>query len=590
MEGILLDYHLPQIRDILQKDFFYCDSVEVETQLEKEAHEDVEVLFYQSGDQLYYLLTKMVDQTSHDLLPRFRTIAISQETPIEEMINSVMENDKILVLDESKKPIGYLCSSHLLKSIYKSYQYLRTYFETMLRTTDASISIIDKNLNTMVWTKGAEEIFSIKQEEIQGTSITEHFPIDMLEIIKTLKTGKSVYKRQHQPRPDLFVLINTNPIKVNNEIVGAVAAETDITSQVRLNKELFNATTKVLHLEQEMEKLKPSTDPFHPIKGTSEVLKNTKERIEKIASTKATALILGESGVGKELFAKAVHDLSESANAPFVPINCGAIPPSLFESELFGYVKGAFSGADQRGKKGKVEMANGGTLFLDEIGELPLDMQVKLLRLLQEKKYFAVGGTELLEANCRIVAATNRDLTELMKEGKFREDLYYRLNIITINIPPLRDRKEDIIELTHSFLYEFSVRYNKMIEHIPNSVMQELMHYHWPGNVRELRNTIERLVVFSSGEKLIIDDLPFKSSDRGDEKVIMKTEKNDEDHVKREFRNISLPLQKELDLHEKHVIQKILYMERGNKLAAAKKLGISRATLYNKLNKLNIHE
>ncbi|MGE5701044.1 MAG: sigma-54 interaction domain-containing protein [Clostridia bacterium] len=490
-------------------------------------------------------------------------------------VELMTDTEELLVVNAEQTPVGYLMKNDVLAAVLTAYQYLEAYFDTMIQTMEESISVIDENGDIVVWTEGAEQIFSYPHNDVIGKPITEFFPLEMLLTLKTLQTGESVYRKQHQPREDLFVLINTNPIRLNDRIIGSVAAETDVTSQVRLNQELYNATSKVHSLQQEMAKLSPSSDPFYNIKGNSLVIKQIKDKIRKVASTKATVLFLGESGVGKELFARATHDIREDENAPFIAINCGAIAPTLFESELFGYEKGAFSGADQKGKKGMIELARGGTLFLDEVGEMPLDMQVKLLRVLQEKKYYAVGGTKQIEADFRVIAATNKDLAELVKEGKFREDLFYRLNVVTIKIPPLRERIEDIIELCHFFLYEFSKRYNRPIEGISQNVMQEMLSYQWPGNIRELRNTVERLVVFATDGIIKEEDLTFPQQAK---------QKTYASLLPDELIN----LQQELDLHEKKVILHALELEKGNKLATAKRLGISRATLYNKMSKLNI--
>ncbi|MGO0062508.1 sigma-54 interaction domain-containing protein [Brevibacillus fluminis] len=484
-------------------------------------------------------------------------------------------SEELLVVNARHDIIGYLTKTDTLAAIASAYQYLEAYFDTIISTVEESISVIDENANIIVWTEGAENIFSVAAADAIGKPITDFFPVDMLMTLKTLQTGESVYRKQHQPREDLFVLINSNPIRLHDRIIGSVAVETDVTSQVRLNQELYHATSKVHSLQQEVAKLSPSADPFYNIKGSSLVIKKITEKIKKVASTKATVLFLGESGVGKELFARATHDIRENPDAPFIAINCGAIAPTLFESELFGYEKGAFSGADQKGKKGMIELARGGTLFLDEVGEMPLDMQVKLLRVLQEKKYYPVGGTKQVEADFRVIAATNKDLAELVKQGQFREDLYYRLNVVTIKIPPLRERIEDIIELCHFFLYEFSMRYNRPINSISQTVMQEMLAYQWPGNIRELRNTVERLVVFATDGIIKEEDLTFPQQAK---------QKTYASLLPDELIN----LQQELDVHEKKVILHALELEKGNKLAAAKRLGISRATLYNKMSKLNI--
>ncbi|WP_409175291.1 sigma-54 interaction domain-containing protein [Brevibacillus fortis] len=494
------------------------------------------------------------------------------DSTLADAIHLLATHNYLLIEKQPGVPVGYLHRGAVIQAIFSSYEILEAYFETMIKTMDASISVIDEKARVMVWTEGAERIFSLKAKETIGRPITEFFPLEMLETLKSLQSGQSLYRHQHQPREDLVVLINTNPIYLHDKIIGAVAAETDITSQVRLNQELLNANKKVNHLQQEMAKLSPTPDPFAQIKGTSLPIRHIKSMIQKLSATQATVLITGESGVGKELFAKAVHDVREGSNAPFIAINCGAISPTLFESELFGYEKGAFSGADQKGKKGMIELARGGTLFLDEVGEMPLDMQVKLLRVLQEKKYYSVGGTKQIEADFRVVAATNKNLEDLIKEGKFRQDLFYRLNVVTLKIPPLRERIEDTIELAHFFLYEFSLRYNRPIHAISQNVMQNLLQYDWPGNIRELRNAIERLVVFATDGIIKEEDLPY--SLQGQTK-----------QVPIELSPDLFSLQEEIEAHERRVILRAIELENGNKQAAAKRLGISRATLYNKLGK-----
>ena len=435
----------------------------------------------------------------------------------------------------------------------------------------------------MYWTKGAENLFSVKEEEIIGKPITDFFSSDQLEILNTLKTGSSVYHSQHHARNDLVVMINSNPVYYNDEIIGAVVSETDITSQIRLNNELFMTSEKLFNLEEEVRKSLPTVNPFIYIRGNSPALKQTMSIAEKAATTNVSVLIYGESGVGKELFAKAIHNLREKPNAPFVAINCGAIPSGLFESEIFGYEKGAFSGADQKGKKGKVELARGGTLFLDEIGEMPLEMQVKILRLLQEKKFYPVGGTKEIEADFRVVAATNRDLKELVEEGKFREDLYYRLNVVNFKVPPLRERPEDIIELTHYFLYEISVKYNRPIHGISQAVMQSLLRHSWPGNIRELRNVVERLVVFSDNGNIKVEDLPNEM-----ERISNPSNPTSDMQSVQLTVDENQSLSGQLQQYEKDIILRELKKVNGNKLECAKNLNITRATLYNRMNKLGI--
>lgn len=510
-------------------------------------------------------------------------IVLPVNSPIEEIVSILTPKNPIVLTDDQNNYVGYINLEIFNKKLFNEYQKMKAYLDTILQTIDGSCTVIDHNANVVYWTKGAEKLFSVKKHEIIGNPITDFFKSDHLEILNSLKTGSSVYHAQHHARNDLVVLINSNPIYCNDEIIGAVVAETDITSQIRLNNELYKTSEKLFTLEEEVRKTLPSTNPFSYIKGNSPALKRTMEIAEKAATTKASVLIYGESGVGKELFAKAIHNMREKPNAPFVAINCGAIPAALFESEIFGYEKGAFSGADQKGKKGKVELARGGTLFLDEIGEMPLEMQVKLLRLLQEKKFYPVGGTKEIEADFRVVAATNRDLKELVKEGKFREDLYYRLNVVNFKVPPLRERPEDIIELTHFFLYEISVKYNRPIHSISQAVMQSLLQHAWPGNIRELKNVVERLVVFSNNGNIQIEDLPVEMEKISDIPQTSSSQQpvqlKADDH---------LPLSAQLQAYEKDIILRELNKAGKNKMQCAQNLGITRATLYNRMKKLGI--
>lgn len=562
---------LPSLNEMVNQNFVMVDSKN-----SVPSSNDVNALFLKDGKEIFFI-------TNSEPITLSKSMTVTSDISIEQVLNYLKKYSHLLVKNEEGEFIGYVDAVIVGEHLIKAYKYLQAFFETVLNTMDASCTVIDKQKIVCGWTQGAEKIFSVPKESIIGKPITDFFEPDMLEILKTLQEGKRLYHQQHQPRSDLFVLINSNPIYLENEIIGAVVSETDITDQVRLNQELFTISTEVHRLEQEVAKLKPSQDPFSPIKGRSSAIRKTIDVAKKVSSVKSTVLILGESGVGKELFAKAIHDARESSEAPFISINCGAIPESLFESELFGYEKGAFSGADQRGKKGKIELAKGGTLFLDEIGEMPMEMQVKLLRVLQDKTFYRVGGVKEITADFRIIAATNRNLKEMAKEGKFREDLFYRLNVVSVNIPPLRERKEDIIELTHYFLYEFSVRYQRPIHGVSQDVMHELLNYDWPGNIRELRNAVERLVVFATDGIMKKEDLPFvpQSSSKHTEVIHMY------DHPTESIDEL-LTLQEELENHERKIIERALKIENGNKMACAKKLGITRATLYNRMKKLGM--
>lgn len=303
---------------------------------------------------------------------------------------------------------------------------------------------------------------------------------------------------------------------------------------------------------------------FEGVIGKSEQMQSIFSLVNRIANSKATVLLTGESGVGKDVIAKLIFKKSQRYNKNFVAINCGAIPENLIESELFGHEKGAFTGAITR-KIGKFELANEGTLFLDEVGELPLSMQVKFLRVLQEKQFERIGSLESIKVDFRIIAATNKDLYEEVKKGNFREDLYYRLNVVNIKIPPLRERIEDIPLLAERFLNEFSKEYNKNLKFIDIEVLNVLTDYEWKGNVRELRNVMERAVVVAgvNEEILTVKHLPEEivgSYNQEREKVVMT-----------------------LKDYERLIIMNTLKKFKGNKTKAAESLGIKRQTLYNKL-------
>ncbi|WP_337104313.1 sigma-54 interaction domain-containing protein [Paenibacillus sp. YIM B09110] len=319
-------------------------------------------------------------------------------------------------------------------------------------------------------------------------------------------------------------------------------------------------------------------DPFASLIGESPALLSVIEMARRLEHSAATVTLTGETGVGKEVFARAIHALREAAGSPFVAVNCGALMASLAESELFGYEKGAFSGADARGKPGKIELARGGTLFLDEIGEMSPDLQAKLLRILEDREYYPVGGTRTLRSDCRFIAATNRDLAMLVEQGKFREDLYYRLTVIELEIPPLRHRAEDIPLLAAAFAERFGCAMP-----IDGELRSLLTLHPWSGNVRELRNAIERLCVLSADGALRAELLPpavLRST--AQRKPPFSETHNDQSH--------SLPAQGALSdwlaIYERRFIESALKETEGNKQAAAHLLGISRMTLYKRINAL----
>lgn len=297
------------------------------------------------------------------------------------------------------------------------------------------------------------------------------------------------------------VVANVNPLFVDGEIAGVVSVIKDITEIQTLMERLSQVSAKAEYLEQELLRTKKTAQAFSNYIGKSGKVIDVLALASKAADSGANVLVRGESGTGKEVIAEGIHYASSRRRGPFIRVNCGAIPGALLESELFGHEKGAFTGAVRR-KLGKFELANHGTIFLDEIGDLDKNMQVKLLRVIQQKEFDRVGGEETIHVDVRIIAATNRNLEEMVKAGEFRDDLYYRLNVIPILLPPLRDRVEDIPLLVEHFIEKISSEAQKRVRGITPEAMRMLMHYRWPGNVRELENVIERVITLMDTEEI----------------------------------------------------------------------------------------
>ncbi|MFP4579745.1 MAG: sigma-54-dependent transcriptional regulator [Candidatus Sumerlaeia bacterium] len=309
---------------------------------------------------------------------------------------------------------------------------------------------------------------------------------------------------------------------------------------------------------------------FENIIGNSPEMESVFDRVRQVAPTRASVLICGESGTGKEEIASALHYNSPRKNKPFIKLNCGALTATLLESELFGHEAGAFTDA-KRQKVGRFEMADGGTLFLDEITETSPEFQVKLLRVLQEQEFERVGGSSTIHVDVRVVAATNQDIDKQVREGKFREDLYYRLNVVKIELPPLRERGDDVVLLARAFLQEFCEENDKPLKEFTPKAIEALRHYSWPGNVRQLRNVIEGLVVLSSGKKITEEDLPLEIRESSNQQKSMR-----------------LKVGSSLADMEKELIRATLKENGGNRAAAARTLGLGRKTLYRKIDEYGL--
>ena len=388
-------------------------------------------------------------------------------------------------------------------------------------------------------------------------------------------SGSEVVKKVCSEHPGIPVIVLTGHGSIDDATAALKAGAFDFLTKPldldHLNKIVKNALQGKILAEQNRElqaKLLKSQNGDEMI-GKSDSLNRVRQMISKAAPARASVLITGESGVGKELVAHAVHEQSELAKGPFVVVHCAALSETLIESELFGYEKGAFTGAENI-HKGRFELADGGTIFLDEIGEVNLATQVKLLRVLQEHKFERVGGEKSIEVDVRVVAATNRNLEDEVKAGRFREDLFYRLNVVRIEMPALRERMDDIPLLMHSFLREFNIENKKNIKGFDKASKAAMIKYNWPGNIRELKNAVESAVVMCTGDEIKIEDLPRALRSQGEEKVI------------------TIPIGITMDEAEKIIIQENLSANKGNKSKTADILGIGRKTLHRKLEELNI--
>jgi len=377
------------------------------------------------------------------------------------------------------------------------------------------------------------------------------------------------------------MVVQRIPIKKNGKVIavyGQVMFK-DVKDVAKLAKRLSLLESKVKEYEKELFTLRSARYTFDSIVGVSSAITSLKKEALKASANSFAVLITGESGTGKELFVHAIHHASPRRIYPLVRINCSAIPKELIESELFGYVKGAFTGANSGGKKGKFELADRGTIFLDEIGDMALEMQPKLLRVLEDKEFSRVGGTSVIRSDFRLIAATNQNLHEMMPEKRFRTDLFYRLNVISINIPPLRERRADIMPLAKHILKKLNEEADLEEALIDSEAERVLNNYDWPGNVRELQNVLERTISSLEGNIIRIDDLPFYLHRRTDETKGAQREPS----YKRQ------PSLKDVQGEsERKALLRALDSTDNNKKKAAELLGIHRTLLYKKMKKYNI--
>ena len=447
-----------------------------------------------------------------------------------------------------------------LKAKIKSYELdlEKKKLETLVDNMDKAVVSIDVNGKIDKYNIKFKRMFGFKND-ITGEIIFEKLKFIKKKELENVKKGNSsFYYRCRINGSNTKGIYNIGKVTLNNELKGYVLDFTDKTEAIT-NYNKMNKDYRIM---------------IDSIIGESEAMKKVKKETIMAASTFSTVLITGESGTGKELFARAVHNHSRRVDNPFVSVNCAAIPESLLESELFGYEEGAFTGAKKGGKLGMFEIAHNGSIFLDEIGDMSLHLQAKLLRVLQEGEINKVGGKSNVAVNVRVIAATNKNLEEMVREGKFREDLYYRLNVIPIRLPSLRDRNGDIPLLINHMIEDYSNKLEKNVTYINNEALMMLCRYSWPGNVRELQNIIEYSVNMTQGNTITADVIPDSIIH---EKKLTEYEEDD-------------TINKLEDIEKTEIIKALKKYSKykGDKELAAAALGISRATLYRKIEKYSI--
>ena len=447
-------------------------------------------------------------------------------------------------------------------------------FQAILDGIDDGIFISDIHGNILMVNKAVEKTGGKKMNDLIGRNIedlkSEGYCSEFVtkKVLETQKKETIVQKLSSGRE----IVVTGIPYFENGQLTMVIACERDITELMMLQERITEVEAIKDRYEHELAQLKLKAQGERNVVYASEGITKVMLLAQKLAAIDSTVLIQGESGVGKEVIADQIYEKSSRKGQPYVKVNCGAIPDNLIESEMFGYEAGAFTGALKTGKLGYFELANGGTIFLDEIGELPLSMQVKLLRVIQERNILRVGGIRSTPLDIRIIAATNKKLKEMVKKGEFRQDLYYRLSVTTINVPPLRERKEDIITLAKHFLDKYSKKYN-LKHQISLKAMKFLLNYDWPGNVRELENLLESLVITAENETIYIQDVAEYLFD---------------DKIDEEASAMSLyysgSLTERVEYFEKQLLEEA-YRKYGDTAVIAEVMGTTRSTINRKLKR-----
>ncbi|TCO79520.1 sigma 54-interacting transcriptional regulator [Marinisporobacter balticus] len=470
----------------------------------------------------------------------------------------------VVVFEDANDHENYINTLKLCNSISRE-------LESVFNSSYDEIIVTDPNGNILKMNEVYKKFYNLEEDSFIGKNV---FELQNMGVFSPSVTTKVIKEKKRisitqKTNSGKVLIVTGHPIFDGNEnLIFVISMAKDITEIYELREKLSEARKTAQKYYYQLELLKQKEDKKGGILHKSLKMKKVMCISQKVAHVDSNVLISGESGVGKSMLAHEIHKMSDRCQSKFMSINCGAIPETLLESELFGYEKGAFTGARKEGKIGKLDLAHKGTLFLDEISELPMQMQVKILKAIQEKKFTRVGGTETLTSDFRLITATNKNLNNMVKEGRFREDLFYRLNVIPIEIPPLRERKRDIIILIHHFWEKLNRKYG-INRKIDQDVYNYLTDYHWPGNVRELENCIERIMVTVDKDIIHVCDLPVSLGESKMHQVECKE---------------IIPLKRAIEETEKEIILKA-YKKYNNTYKVAEVLGVSQSTIVRKLKK-----
>ncbi|WP_251555449.1 sigma 54-interacting transcriptional regulator [Neobacillus muris] len=526
---------------------------------------------------LYHMIiqeTPLNTPIRHYIKKQVETIKV--DTPFEK-IEELVRTSKVgtgVVVDESNRVAGILTKTDMVMALLQASQELQM-VKKLTRTLDTVIDhafdgiiMTDEHKQVQMANEPILELFNLQSEQVLYQPVSKVMPqLHMDRVYQSHAAEVSGFLEIN----GIKYIIHRIPILQEGEVIGAIGKV--VYKQLNEVSELFKKPlrekSKARYYQQPYQRPESAQFTWDHILSKDPHIEKLKRTAAKAAKGRSTVLIRGESGTGKELFAHAIHNSSTRSGSEFVVVNCAAIPEDLLESEFFGYEQGAFTGARLKGKIGKFDLANGGTLFLDEIGDMALTLQAKLLRVLQEREFYRVGGTKRVKVDVRIIAATNRNLEQMVKEGQFREDLYYRLNVISLHVPPLRERPDDVSFLIGKFMVELNEILGTSITGIEDRAKAAMAHFDWPGNIRELRNVLERAMTFAENGKIKFEDLP--------DYLTAKVSLTEPDASRSMVENAELA-----------AIKKALIHVKGNKVKAAKLLGISRSGLYEKIKKYKI--